>query len=162
MYLWLYWSGLPSPAPGDLNPGIEARSPTLQADCLPFEPPGKPSDPSPHPFGDDRFSRCQTFWSFKVHFFPLPSVGWTNGSDRTRNGQRLGLLPTSQSNVHLPPFLILRSLLPPLPSSIQGGQLLCHTLDLLRVEGDVPGFSEYQRLSTRCWWSLRMWWSLFW
>ena len=29
-------------SPGDLpNPGIEARSPTLQADSLPAEPPGK-------------------------------------------------------------------------------------------------------------------------
>ena len=29
---------------GDLpNPGIEPRSPALQADSLPFEPPGKPS-----------------------------------------------------------------------------------------------------------------------
>ena len=38
-----YWSGLPFPSPGDLpNPGIEARSPTLQADALPSEPPGKP------------------------------------------------------------------------------------------------------------------------
>ena len=33
----------PFPSPGDLpNPGIEARSPTLQADSLPSEPPGKP------------------------------------------------------------------------------------------------------------------------
>ena len=31
-----YWSGLPCPPPGDLpNPGIEARSPTLQVDSLP-------------------------------------------------------------------------------------------------------------------------------
>ena len=31
-----YWSGLPFPTPGDLpNPGIEPRSPTLQADYLP-------------------------------------------------------------------------------------------------------------------------------
>ena len=38
-----YWSGLPSPSPGDLpNPGIEPRSPTLQADTLTSEPPGKP------------------------------------------------------------------------------------------------------------------------
>ena len=37
------WSGLPFPSPGDLpNPGIELRSPTLQADALPSEPPGKP------------------------------------------------------------------------------------------------------------------------
>ena len=38
-----YWSGLPFPPPGDLpNPGIEHRSPTLQADALLSEPPGKP------------------------------------------------------------------------------------------------------------------------
>ena len=36
-----YWSGLPFPSPGDLpNPGIEPRSPTLQADSLLIEPPG--------------------------------------------------------------------------------------------------------------------------
>ena len=38
-----HWSGWPSPSPGDLPyPGIKPRSPTLQADFLPFEPPGKP------------------------------------------------------------------------------------------------------------------------
>ena len=38
-----HWSGLPFPPPEDLlNPGIEARFPTLQADSLPSEPPGKP------------------------------------------------------------------------------------------------------------------------
>ena len=37
-----YWSGLPFPTPGDLpNPGIEPRSPALQADALPSEPQGK-------------------------------------------------------------------------------------------------------------------------
>ena len=40
-----YWSGLPCLPPGDLpNPGIKPRSPTLQADSLPSEPPGKPKD----------------------------------------------------------------------------------------------------------------------
>ena len=35
-----YWSGLPFPSPGDLpHPGIEPRSPVLQADTLPSEPP---------------------------------------------------------------------------------------------------------------------------
>ena len=39
-----YWSGLPFPSPGDLpNPGIEPRSPTLQANALLSEPPGKPT-----------------------------------------------------------------------------------------------------------------------
>ena len=38
-----YGSGLPFPSPGDLpNPGIAPRFPTLQADSLPSEPPGKP------------------------------------------------------------------------------------------------------------------------
>ena len=38
-----YWSGLPFPSPGDLpNPGIESRSPTLQAEALTSAPPGKP------------------------------------------------------------------------------------------------------------------------
>ena len=38
-----YWSGLPCPPSGDLpNPGIEPRSPALQADSLPTESPGDP------------------------------------------------------------------------------------------------------------------------
>ena len=37
-----YWSGLPFPSPGDLpDPGIELRSPALEADALTSEPPGK-------------------------------------------------------------------------------------------------------------------------
>ncbi|KAF4018722.1 hypothetical protein G4228_010280 [Cervus hanglu yarkandensis] len=39
-----YWSGLPCPPPGDLpDPGIEPRSPALQAESSLSEPPGKPS-----------------------------------------------------------------------------------------------------------------------
>ena len=39
-----YWSGLPFSSPADLpNPWIEPKSPALQADSLPSEPPGKPS-----------------------------------------------------------------------------------------------------------------------
>ena len=38
-----YWSGQPSPSPGDLpNPGIKPRSSALMTDSLPAEPPGKP------------------------------------------------------------------------------------------------------------------------
>ena len=38
-----HWSGLPFPSPGDLpDPGIGPKSPALQADALPSEPPGKP------------------------------------------------------------------------------------------------------------------------
>ena len=38
-----YWSELPFPSPGDLPyPGIEPRYPTLQANTLTSDPPGKP------------------------------------------------------------------------------------------------------------------------
>ena len=38
-----YCSGLPFPSPGDLsNSPFEPRFPSLEADILPFEPPGKP------------------------------------------------------------------------------------------------------------------------
>ena len=38
------WSGLPFPSPGDLpDPGIKPGCPTLQADTLPSELPGKPT-----------------------------------------------------------------------------------------------------------------------
>ena len=45
-----YWSGLPFPSPGDLlNPGIEPRSPTLQADALISEPLGNSTNISLSP-----------------------------------------------------------------------------------------------------------------
>ena len=38
-----YWNGLLFPSPGDLPiPGIEPKSPALEADSLLSEPPGKP------------------------------------------------------------------------------------------------------------------------
>ena len=50
-----YWSGLTVPSPGDHpGPGIEPRSPALQVDSLPSEPPG-----------------AQKCWSGK----PIPSPG---------------------------------------------------------------------------------------
>ena len=45
-----YWSGLPFSSPKDLlNPGIEPRSPVLQADSLPSKPPGKQTRIIKHP-----------------------------------------------------------------------------------------------------------------
>ena len=42
-----YRSGVPFPSPGHLpDPGIEPRSPTLQADALTSAPPGKASSNS--------------------------------------------------------------------------------------------------------------------
>ena len=40
-----YWSGYRFPSPRDLpNSGIEPRSPALQVNSLPVEPPGKPKN----------------------------------------------------------------------------------------------------------------------
>ena len=44
-----YCSELPFPPPGDLpGPGMEPTSPTLQADSLPSQPPGKPNVATPN------------------------------------------------------------------------------------------------------------------
>ena len=44
-----YWTELPFPSPEDLpDPGIKPRSPILQADALPPEPPGKPKGSKSH------------------------------------------------------------------------------------------------------------------
>ena len=45
-----YWSGLPSPSPGDLpDPGFKPRSPALQADALTSQPPQSSVRTWPHP-----------------------------------------------------------------------------------------------------------------
>ena len=64
-----YWSGVPSPSPGDLpDPGIEARSPVLQADSLLSEPLEKPvivsgkitlGSPSTVLYGDAQNTPCR-------------------------------------------------------------------------------------------------------
>ena len=56
-----YWSELPFPSPGYLpDPGIEPRSPALQVDSLPSEPPGYSSEQSP------------TEWAtVKIQFMPF-------------------------------------------------------------------------------------------
>ena len=67
-----YWSGLPFPFPGDLpDPGIEARSPALQADSLSFELPGKPNEREKVVMTN---SRSPGFWfstTLNSCFFPL-------------------------------------------------------------------------------------------
>ena len=53
-----YWSRLPFPSQGDLpNPGVEPRSPTLEADTLTSEPPGKPAQ---------RLKRLPPMWETQV------------------------------------------------------------------------------------------------
>ena len=79
---------LPCPPPGDLpNPGIEPRSPTLQADSLPSEPPGKPMIVFVKPWnGIQTTGRCHVIGirvesSLQVGEFLLPSSEWKSGCD---------------------------------------------------------------------------------
>ena len=80
-----YWSRWLFPSPGDLhNPGIEHRSPTLQADSLPAEPPGKPKNTG------------------------VGSLSFSGGSSRPRNQTRVSCmqvdsLPTdlSEKSIYL-------------------------------------------------------------
>ena len=59
-----YWSGLPSPLPGDRpDPGIEPRCPELQAGSLPSEPPGKPAK-SQNPAKSQPYTCCDPPLSF--------------------------------------------------------------------------------------------------
>ena len=69
-----YWSGLLFPSPGDLpDPGIEPGFPTLEADTLTSEPPGKPN----------LHSICQQIWKTQQWpqdwkrsvFIPIPKKG---------------------------------------------------------------------------------------
>ena len=60
-----YWSGLPFPSPGDLpNPGIEPRSPALQADSLLTEPPGTSFFRRGGDFQDWATTHSSVFWQF--------------------------------------------------------------------------------------------------
>ena len=62
-----FWGGLPCPSPGDLpNPGNEHRSPALQADSLPFEPPGKPSNSKRGLNQNQRLAKGCHRWPFSV------------------------------------------------------------------------------------------------
>ena len=69
-----YCSRLPFPFPGDLtNPVIEPGSPVLQADSLPFEPPGKPNYIKWMPPGVCHLS-IETEFQVKGHWSLAPSL----------------------------------------------------------------------------------------
>ena len=74
-----YWSGFPWPPPGALpNPGIKPRSPTLQADSLPSEPPGKPSKGNSNDQFEEHWDNvwCLThsWYSLRVHRLRWDSI----------------------------------------------------------------------------------------
>ena len=90
-----YWSGLPFPPPGDLpNSGIKLRSPTLQADSLLSEPPGKSSIPN-------KVSKLRFLLGCQLHADPIElsrhyvQGGDTSGQIRptlSRKGPAIGLV----------------------------------------------------------------------
>ena len=77
-----YWSGLPFPSPEDLpDPGIEPRSPTLPADALTSEPPGKPN----YALGDvkncniSRLSCCVSLLPSRTMLSTVQLLRWVRG-----------------------------------------------------------------------------------
>ena len=87
-----YWSGLPFPSPGGLpNPGIEPRSPALQADSLPAEPELVPRNLNllNHiPWGQGRFFSPQGLKPFaNFFFFALPQSMWDLSSSSQSRDQ---------------------------------------------------------------------------
>ena len=69
-----YCNGLPYLPPGDLpNPVIEARSLALQADSLPTESPGKPTEWVAHPFSRRPFQPRDQTWVFTLQVDSLLS-----------------------------------------------------------------------------------------
>ena len=92
-----YWSGLPFPSPGDLpDPGIEHWPPTLQADSLPSEPPGKPYPKGNQPWifigRTDAEVEAPVFWppDLKSWFFgkdPDTGKDWRQKEKRAAEGK---------------------------------------------------------------------------
>ena len=98
------WSGLPFPSPGDLpNPGVEPRSPALQADALPSEPPDQIRS-------DQLLSRV---WLFATPWIAArqASLSITN----SRSSLRLTSIESVMPSILCHPLLLL----PPITPSIR-------------------------------------------
>ena len=98
-----YWSGLPFPSPRDLpDPGIEPRSPALQADSLPSKPAGKPKT----------FEGIANFWFLIFSCWRIQNPGeWLQGwswvSWRSEPTALLWLPSPAITRGHLPPAYLL-------------------------------------------------------
>ena len=90
-----YWSGLPFPFPGDLpDPGINPRSPKLQADALPSEAPEKLSEGREiEREGESLVSQCQGTgntqccrgrWGWALQAKLRKLLGLEQGTDKNR------------------------------------------------------------------------------
>ena len=109
-----YWSGLPCPPPGELpDPGIKPKSPVVQVDSLPTEPPRKPRAPKPT---FRAFSSVQSLSRVQLSVTPWTVV--CQASLSITNSQSLFKLMSIASVIpsnHLilcPPLLLLPSIFP--------------------------------------------------
>ena len=93
-----YWSGLPCPSPGDLpDPGIEPRSPTLQADALTAAP---LNWTELNWIASDPLWVCRSRHSLSWHVLLLLNSFWLpEVSSHNREVERQGLVQASISNV---------------------------------------------------------------
>ena len=91
-----HWSGQPFPSPGDLpNPGIEPRSPTLQAVSLPAESQGKPRSPIPML----KYVRISRNRPHAVHGRSSRNKIWRNQLSSSSSGRKL---PCSKISPNVP------------------------------------------------------------
>ena len=89
-----YQSGLPCPSPGELpNPGTKARSPTLQADSLPSEPPGKPTSGVVWQESKEKQKRHPGVIQTYMYIYGLP--WWLNDIESACQYRRQGSIPWS-------------------------------------------------------------------
>ena len=96
-----YWSGLPYPPPVDLpNPGIKPRSPTLQADSLPSEPPGKPQSQIPVLIKRNQSSLEE--WMIPVQGQEIDEPGISYGIRNQRNDQKTPGITSKELSVSHP------------------------------------------------------------
>ena len=103
------WSGLPRPPPGNLpDPGIEPRSPILQADSLPSESPGKPNV----------YNNCQDI-QFKRNTVAFPK--WPR-RQRVGSSQGVGGGPPTFSALRLSPNCLTQCNFPATLSVIESLQ----------------------------------------
>ena len=87
-----YWSGLPFPSPGDLpNPGIEPGSPTLQADTLTSEPPGKPQSNSCDAM-DCSLPGSSVHRTRQARILEWVAISFSRGSSQPRNQTRISYI----------------------------------------------------------------------
>ena len=86
-----HWSGLPCPPAGDLpSPGIQPRSPALQADSLPAESSGKPKNTG--------MGSLSLLWNFPTQELNRGVLHWQADSLPTELPRK----PTGRGNTKIP------------------------------------------------------------